>query len=507
MALRLTFHDNPPAWVWLVRGLARLFGLWLPQRFAATTQKLHRPAFSDLWLWEYMDVVLSERIKEPCDLEGARYACLLEHFLDASEVKGLHDNAWPDPYVFAVLPKFGAFETLAAVQKVFPPLPLPGGDPKAGSDEEFVLRLFNGMGPAFALRQLGEQGRSAAQWQLRCTFAGLDRDSASPYVLPDCVIQLRADRPLAEQPPTLVGLSLSYDEGRNWQHHTPADDPWLWTNAKRVVRSALLLTYEIEEHIGCGHVLAEAGLVALRAAPRGSRRLFDLLLPHLRDADGINDFGNPLIFAETGILTRASGLAPEGVLLQIARNWRKLSPFHFQAPEALGPWHTYGIVAERVWRAVQGHVDAELGTLGATNWWQRTLRTVAAFAIYHATFYHTWCNDQQRRDGGELAVATFGLCKRLPPTAPLSEDGQQAWERDAEPLVRDALYQLFLGRALTVARVGYVVPSAGKIARECDDQRANLEDAMLFRFGGHLRTALEGQDIFHPKDLRARVNT
>lgn len=514
MSLRLTFHDDPPSWVLFVRWLAKTLGWWLPRRLVGAPQPLHRPDFQLFWLWEYMDVVLSARINSTGALHGARYACLLKGFLSETELNALPDKTWPPAYVFTVLPPAGRFASLAEIQSIFPVPQRPVGTPPADSDEAFVLDLFNGMGPALVLRQLSPQLRAAAPGSpsicaVCCNFIGLERDPSSPYQLPSCVIDLEfqtgAQRPL----PKLVALHLSYDEGHHWQEYRPSDGAWLWQTAKRAVRGALLLSHEIEEHIGAGHVLAELGLVALHLFAKKDGPMFRLLHPHLRDADGINDFGNPLIFASTGILSRASGLASWGVLQQILRNWTKLNPLSFEPPRCLGAWHTYGKVAERMWRAVDAHVDAEMNGI-SLSWWLRPLRSVltrtAKFLIFHATFYHTWCNDRQADVGGDLSLATFGLRERVPFPEP-SVAAQQDWQARAEPKMEDALYQLFLARALTSAKAGYVVPRPERAGRETHDHEEAGESAVMRRFAEHVTRELQGCAAFKATDLRARVNT
>lgn len=80
---------------------------------------------------------------------------------------------------------------------------------------------------------------------------------------------------------------------------------------------------------------------------------------------------------------------------------------------------------------------------------------LCTYAIYHATFVHTWTNDRQFDDLGDAKFASLGLMTREPP--PKDPDAQAEWEQRARPLLRDAGFTMTLARVLSHLDVGMLL--------------------------------------------------
>jgi hypothetical protein len=92
---------------------------------------------------------------------------------------------------------------------------------------------------------------------------------------------------------------------------------------------------------------------------------------------------------------------------------------------------------------------------------------LAAYVIYHASFYHGWCNDAQLEDGGDVQFACFGLRTREMPADNAAWDDAK-W-RAIAPEVPDAALQLFVAETLSKTRYGYVVARADQVEEGQND--------------------------------------
>jgi hypothetical protein len=114
---------------------------------------------------------------------------------------------------------------------------------------------------------------------------------------------------------------------------------------------------------------------------------------------------------------------------------------------------------------------------------------LAAYVIYHATFFHGWCNDAQLLDGGEIQYASFGLQSRSLPTA-------DTWPNIA-PSPEDAALQLFIAEVLAKTRWGYVV-------QQPDRPGEPPPSALVQAFMNH-RAELVAAGVV-PEEIRDRIN-
>lgn len=262
-------------------------------------------------------------------------------------------------------------------------------------------------------------------------------------------------------------------------------------------------------------LVSTPGMARTKAREPG-HPVWEILWPHLREVERINAFGDILIMGDTGILANATALTPkacrERLLEQLGRrDWKGFAP-----REALCPSHRYAHAANAFWTAIQSFVRAavqdEWGEIDAT-WdvcktfadtlerrsprhrpyrglttkqaWDEgshselSFKTVGgpsmstlpdrsasaterrdllvqlcAYAIYHATFVHTWSNDRQFDDLGDPRHTSLGLMTRR---APCAGDDMEEWEREARPLLRDAGFTATLARILSHLHVGMLL--------------------------------------------------
>jgi len=95
-------------------------------------------------------------------------------------------------------------------------------------------------------------------------------------------------------------------------------------------------------------------------------------------------------------------------------------------------------------RAVSPITDSNVPTPdGIAN-----LKQMCRYAIYHASFFHSWSHNRQTEDGGEVLYASLGLRN--------GAFGDEA-DLNVAPTAKDATVQLFLGNALVAVDYGDVI--------------------------------------------------
>ena len=282
---------------------------------------------------------------------------------------------------------------------------------------------------------------------------------------------------------------------------SPDDDANRWQWACRLYRTSYLLAGEIEAHIGRGHLVTEQYLLACERAFRRNP-VGELLAPFLWQVDKINNFGNPLIFGGRGILSRASALTPDALTQALTDHLGTVDWFQWTSREPTYTGARYARVAKCFERVVRDEVDAffdahrqaivehwpeavlfsdellahsvsfqryqnpdarwisesefapvkdrddverEVGRSRAMS----PIRTIddlkqcCVHAIFYATFWHSWVNDNQQIDGGEVNYAAMGIRTKEPP--PLVSEvaaAFDAWEQSVAPTGTHVVFQL-----------------------------------------------------------------
>jgi len=370
---------------------------------------------------------------------------------------------------------------------------------RSRSDAWFVDRMLNGFNPA--LFRVAPDGSLYVEY----SYEGYELDDR--HFAPD--VRAYFERRGDELVPTKITLRRRRPGAAPGDPvaYTPAEGA-SWERAMRVVRVSYALWGEVETHLARAHLNVEQYAIAafrnLRRSP-----IARLLLPHLRETVVINHRAATSLLGPEGFVVVASALTQQGVEQMLlasvgACDWAGWSP---RAPVTGG--HTFAKVGRLYWQVVGEWVArffAENAVDIAASWsevvamsrdlvehsaphvapgggdpWldaselndhdelrrevggvRRAVSEVTAsaapdaeglgrlqqlcrYVIFHATFLHSWANDEQHADGGEAAYLSLGLDADVldDPGA----DGLSAFE---------ATTQLFFTWYLTRTRYGLV---------------------------------------------------
>jgi hypothetical protein len=289
---------------------------------------------------------------------------------------------------------------------------------------------------------------------------------------------------------------------------TPKDGD-RWQQAKRIFRVAHFLAGEIDGHLARGHLDVEQYAVAafrnLRKSP-----LTRLLFPHLKEVASINAQGAWLVFGDTGYVPRASALTPRSVDRRFFDQMSEIDWYGFRPLPPVTEGHVYAKVENLYWEVLTEHIDgffdqqkaaitqhwseilafswdlvehsvpcaAPLATelskaLGSAPRLPRrevhgvvralhpvtesrepeardleNLKQLCRYVIFRATLWHTWLNDLQYEDGGDVAYGSLGLRN--------GSWGPESDERIA-PTPLDATDQVYLTQFLSGTKYGFIM--------------------------------------------------
>lgn len=323
----------------------------------------------------------------------------------------------------------GSLELMGANIPKFMPPNLTRCNPEKDSDHFFVERRLNGFNP-------GKFNRIFDQpWQYVIRY-DCSQHSVEPSGILPALIEARFI--LQKQELHVHSIQFTLD-GETFETHVPGDADWAWS--KRLFRSAEFVFQEIQSHLGRTHMNVDQYAMAYyRNVANNPIRL--LLEPHLDGLLNINALGASLIIGNTGFIPEGSALDPasvEAVLKEEIthlsyRNWTPAAQAlvdpvfnnHFDRA-ALTYWaileeyvgeffssQTAGILAN--WSEIEGMsqdlvshsiLKPGLGTLAINN--IDDLKALCIYVIYHSSFLHSWVNNKQYEDGGDIDYATIGL--------------------------------------------------------------------------------------------------
>ena len=274
---------------------------------------------------------------------------------------------------------------------------------------------------------------------------------------------------------------------------TPSDDPAAWETAKEYYRIAEFIDGQVKGHLGRSHLNVGQYSIALYRNIQKSPVL-QLLHPHLKSVSAINTFGKEVIFGATGILVK-SPLTLESLVVCMhddlgGCDWNSWSP-----RAEVSPQHNYAKVQQLYWSIVTEHVETffEINLDKITKDWKEIyyfsedlvehsvpfvttpacageewhdsneisdprpageksitaitntksnpssddiarLKQACCYAIYHATIWHDWRNDNQLNYGGEVDYARLAI----------------------DYTVEEAAFQLFIVNLLVDVKYGYL---------------------------------------------------
>lgn len=353
---------------------------------------------------------------------------------------------------------------------------------------------------------------------------------------------------------------------------TPKDDGPRWEWARRLYRVSYLLAGEVEAHICRGHLVTEQYLLATKRS-FSKNPVGKLLAPFLWQVDKINNFGNPLIFGGRGILARASALTPDALADHLTQHLGTVDWFGWKSRQPQFAQDRYARVAQRFEAIVRKEVDAffsenaaeieaywpeavlfsdELRANGvaferygnpASDWVDESefapvvgrngeerivgkskamsaietvddLKQACVHAIFFASLWHSWVNDAQQIDGGEVKYSSMGIKTREPP--PASSDANfaaamEAWEESAAPTGTHIVFQLVNSDLLPNTEYGYLLNRTGLLdTTAAGRQRFEPDGKVLETLKSRLFAAAnafadeEGYDV---RVIRSRVNS
>lgn len=353
-------------------------------------------------------------------------------------------------------------------------------------------------------------------------------------------------------------------------HITPDDDANRWEWAKRLYRTSYLLAGEIEAHICRGHLVTEQYLLACERS-FDQNPVGELLSPFLWQVDKINNFGNPLIFGGRGILARASALTPNALADDLTdhlgtvdwRGWKSRKPQFAKERYARVAQCFESVVREEVDAFFKENHDAivahwpeailfsdELIAHGVAlrhyqnpeaNWVDDSefarfedaagkereagkakamspvqsvedLKHLCVHAIFYATFWHSWVNDNQQIDGGEVNYAAMGIRTREPP--PTVDQGEEAlfdWQERAAPTGTHVVFQLVNADLLPNTKYGYILSRTALMGTTANgNQRyepdARIRDSLRARLFAKAEQLAE-EEAYDVRGIRSRVNS
>ncbi|MGB7413032.1 MAG: lipoxygenase family protein, partial [Thermosynechococcaceae cyanobacterium] len=268
-----------------------------------------------------------------------------------------------------------------------------------------------------------------------------------------------------------------------------------WEAAKAYFRIAEFIDGQVKGHLGRAHINTGQYAIALYRNLQKSP-ILRLLHPHLKGVSAINTFGKGIIFGNEGILVLSpltetslidamrddlgqcnwKGWSPRSEITatgqhyyakiqhlywdlikeyinhffsihetKIKLDWKEIYTFSQDLVEHSVPFFSYPLEPGETWYD-ESEINVESFdtnhaisaiTQVRTNPSARdieNLKQVCAYAIYHATIWHAWRNDNQANYGGEIDYARLAL--------------------DYE--VDEAAFQLFIVNILVQVKHGYL---------------------------------------------------
>ncbi|MBP0021050.1 MAG: hypothetical protein J7647_26290 [Cyanobacteria bacterium SBLK] len=300
--------------------------------------------------------------------------------------------------------------------------------PDKFSDEYFVERRLNGFNPGKLNRVEGKEWQYAINYQT-------GRYKAEP----GGILPIYSEARFVLRDRALYVHSIEYC----WKNQTivcyPTDGE-KWEKAKYYFRSAEYVFQEIQSHLGRTHMnMDQYAMAFYRNVDKNP--IYELLYSHFEGLLSIDKRGASLIIGNSGFLTTASALdmsSVDGILIEeievLSYRW---SPAKQVLPDpidnnyfdraALAMWELLekyvGEFFTNNQEAIQTHwpeieamsedlvkhsiLKSEYGTLEIKN--LEDLKTLCVYLIYHCTFFHSWVNNKQYEDGGDVEYTAIGL--------------------------------------------------------------------------------------------------
>ncbi|MEA5553081.1 lipoxygenase family protein [Anabaena cylindrica UHCC 0172] len=341
--------------------------------------------------------------------------------------------------------KMGRFRTMTGLHlKKWMPANLSRLRPDKLSDEYFVERRLNGFNPGKLNHVEGKEWQYVVNYKTgkyETELGGiLPEYSEARFVLRDRLLHVH---------------SIEYRLKDQRMICVPTDGQQ-WEDAKYYFRSAEYVFQEIQSHLGRTHMnMDQYAMAFYRNVIKNP--IHELLYSHFEGLLSIDKRGASLIIGNKGFIPEASALDPksvDGVLIEeIAVLSYRWSPAKQALPDridnnyfdrsALAMWEllekyvadffinnqegiqTYWSEIEAMSQELVAHsiLTPELGTLAIND--QEDLQQLCVYILYHCTFFHSWVNNKQYEDGGDVEYAAIGLWDKEDP----NYDPQKVEER------------------------------------------------------------------------------
>ncbi len=318
------------------------------------------------------------------------------------------------------------------------------------SDDFFVERRLNGFNPG-QLRAVSDK-----PWQYEIHY-----DCSNYGVEPSGILPSLITARFSFCGQYLHPHSIEFTLDRKTETQQPGDEDWEWS--KRLFRCAEFVFQEIQTHLAQTHMnMDQYAMAYYRNIVNNPIRL--LLESHFEGLLNINKLGAGLIIGDTGFIPEASSLTPtevnEVLSDYISRlNYRHWTPHthtlpdrvlnnHFD-PASITMWNILGTYVKNFfvehqdgikhyWHEIEAMsrelvthsiLKPELGTLAVES--IADLEQLCLYIIYHSTFFHSWVNNKQYEDGGDVSYSTIGIWDTYHPTY----DPLKVAEREAKQVV------------------------------------------------------------------------
>jgi linolenate 9R-lipoxygenase len=301
------------------------------------------------------------------------------------------------------------------------------------SDDFFVERRLNGFNPG-KLNRVYDQ-----PWQYQIRY-----DCSQYAVEPAGILPTLITARFNFCGQYLHPHSIEFTLNGQTETQRPGDEQWEWS--KRLFRCAEFVFQEVQSHLGRTHMnLDQYAMAYYRNVVNNPIHL--LLEPHLEGLLNINKLGASLIMGQTGFIPEASSLTPAGVdeALKDEVSWLsyRWSPRCQALPDRIGNHH-FDDAAIAMWTLLEQYVSdfftthlagieahwseiksmsndlvthsilrPECGTLAIET--LADLKQLCVYVIYISSFFHSWVNNKQYEDGGDISYATIGLWNTYDP--------------------------------------------------------------------------------------------
>ncbi|MDY7004645.1 MAG: lipoxygenase family protein [Cyanobacteriota bacterium] len=295
------------------------------------------------------------------------------------------------------------------------------------SDEYFVERRLNGFNPGKLNRVEGQE------WQYAINYKTGRYEVEPGGLLPEYIEArfLLRDRALHVH-------SIDYSLKKQNFTYYPTDGE-KWKKAKYYFRSAEYVFQEIQSHLGRTHMnMDQYAMAFYRNVIKNPIR--ELLLPHFEGLIHIDKKGASLIIGDRGFIPIASVLTTTGVDEILAEEIALLdyhwSPLERVLPDPIDNNH-FDRASSAIWELLEKYVSEFFANnqQEIQTYWgeiegmskdlvthsvlepqnklainsQEDLQQLCVYILYHCTFFHSWVNNKQYEDGGDVDYASIGL--------------------------------------------------------------------------------------------------